>query len=186
MRRLSVIGGLTVAFAIPILAAVKLQVPKNASSGAPPAIPLVAADVSLFQVVEVTAAGRTETFERAADGRWFHHRHVGEQPEVHQHVPDPRLAGTILEALAGFSSAPASRADVTGGSGALGLQNPVLFVALFQAGSARPVARYLIGDSTDDGNSRYVMNADIGLIVTIPDKSVAGLRGLIAATTADR
>lgn len=135
--------------------------------------------------VEIVLRGALHRFERDASGAWLYHAHQHAPADAgsHRHSADPARSEAIASALAMFSRTRIEREIAADRAEAAryGVDLPPVIVMLYGPGEARPRLRLHAGDVAPDGFSRYVLLAESGAIVTIPDYQIRNLADLVGS-----
>lgn len=138
--------------------------------------------VTDIAAVELLHAGHLTRFERTAEGQWFLHPdgHSHAAGAEHAHTVAPEASEGIGKALGLFSRARVERPVGTADDRArFGLTFPSLVVFVFATDRPRAALTLEVGDVASDGLSRYVLIAERGAVVTIPNYHIANLAGLL-------
>ena len=159
---------------------------RDAEHGGGPPDTLLPVPFKEVTAIELVLRGAVHRFERAADGRWYFHRHAHKAAHGagagHTHQATPEFAPRIARTFETFGRARVERTLARGGfdRATYGVDTPELILFAFVAGKARPAASFYFGDVAPDRLSRYVLATGRRALVTIPDYHATGLLDLLA------
>ncbi len=146
---------------------------------------LLPVDIDDIGIVEIMIKGTMHRFERDDQARWYYHGMHDAAQAGHEHKTDPKAAELIDQAMVAFGRMQKERSlPLKAEQDEFGVTRPDIFIMVYRAKAAEPLARYAVGSVATDTFSRYLLPVGSADVVTVPDFHIKNLLGLIEAMKA--